>query len=266
MNSRRIAGGITRTIQVKSEQNGETPEHWFYWCGKKASFTCRTRLLFGRGKRKGNWQMRLSVLKKIRLFFIKKGLTISRLGDILLFRSVGSCNAGPAVGLISSVISAKLCVNLPSSICSFAPEKECQHRKIVSSCLAGRFSVVSGAGFLAGPSHNAYGKRPAFFVPGRCLVRRNDTLPPRSPCFCSIAPTVIKSIQPEIRSSGRSRHIPSSDSRKRPNAFLPRFTFLFHENPQILFQQRLLSIRVPMWLYAMASCSLTTNVRRFVRI
>ena len=184
-----------------------------------------------------------------------------------MFRSRNSFSAGPVVELLSSVISAKLWVNLPSFKMLFCSRnKKCQHRKIVSSCLAGRFSVVSGAGFLAGPSHNAYGKRPAFFVPGRCLVRRNDTLPPRSPCFCSIAPTVIKSIQPEIRSSGRSRHIPSSDSRKRPNAFLPRFTFLFHENPQILFQQRLLSIRVPMWLYAMASCSLTTNVRRFVRI
>ena len=131
-----------------------------------------------RGRRKGNWQMRLSVLKKIRLFFIKNGLKISRLGDILLFRSGGACNAGPAVELLASVISAKLCENQPSFLSFFAPEIEmpAQEDCIFVSCWA--FLYASREQVLAGPSHNAYGKRPAFFVLGRRLVRRNDTHPP----------------------------------------------------------------------------------------
>ena len=174
--------------------------------------------------------------------------------------------ASSAVELISSVISAKLCENQPSFLSSFASEIEmpAQEDCVFVSCWA-FLLCVSEAGSWLDLHTMRMRNRPAFFVPGRCLVRRNDTLPPRSPCFCSIAPTVIKSIQPEIRSSGRSRHIPSSDSRKRPNAFLPRFSILFHENPQILSQLRLLSIRVPMWLYTMASFFPTLNARRFVR-
>lgn len=170
----------------------------------------------GRGKRKGTRQMRLSVLKKIRLFFIKNGLTISRLGDILLFRSGGSCNASPAVELLSSVISAKVYENQPSlSISSFAPVKKYQQGTIVSLYLAGRFFMRHRSRFLAGPSYTRMRNRPAFFVPGRCLVRRNDSLPPRSPCFCSIVPTVLKSIQPEIRSSGDLCHIFPTSLKRR---------------------------------------------------
>ena len=112
--------------------------------------------------------MKLSQTKKHRLFFPEKNenqLDFRLNEGYCIARTLDQYSADSAPELISSVISAKLCVNLPSSICSFAPEKKCQHRKIVSSCLAGRFSVVSGAGFLAGPSHNAYGKRPAFLCP-----------------------------------------------------------------------------------------------------
>ena len=95
-----------------------------------------------------------------------------------MLRSGDSYIAGPAVELLSSVISAKLCENQPSFLNSFALEIEmpAQEDCIFVSCWA--FLYASREQVLAGPSHNAYGKRPAFFVLGRRLVRRNDTHPP----------------------------------------------------------------------------------------
>ena len=178
MSFQRIAGWITKTIQVKPELNGKTTEHSVLSVWQKASFTCRTRLVSGRGRRKGIWQMRLSVLKKIRLFFIKNGLKISRLGDILLFRSGGSCNARPAVELLASVISAKLCENQPSFLSFFAPEIEmpAQEDCIFVSCWA--FLCASREQVLGWTFTQCVWEASGFFVPGRCLVRRNDTLLP----------------------------------------------------------------------------------------
>ena len=149
----------------------------------------------------------LSVLKKFHLFFVENCLTFSRLEDILMLINGDSYIAGPAVELLSSVISAKGNENLPSLeklFCSQKRNNPARDLSVFVSCWA--FLRRFESRFLAGPSLPRTGNRPAFFVPGRCLVRRNDTLPLRSPCFRSIVPTVMKSIQPEIRSSGGFFH------------------------------------------------------------
>ena len=119
----------------------------------------------------------LSERKKFRCFFAENGLNISRLGDILLSGSGNSYIASPAVELLSSVISAKLCENQPSFLSSFASEIEipAQEDCVFVSCWA--FLRRFESRFLAGPSLPRTGNRPAFFVPERCLVRRNVNFP-----------------------------------------------------------------------------------------
>ena len=149
----------------------------------------------------------LSERKKFRCFFAENGLKNSRLGDILMFGGWNPYTADSAPELLSSVISAKGNENLPSLeklFCSQKRNNPARDLSVFVSCWA--FLRRFESRFLAGPSLPRTGNRPAFFVPGRCLVRRNDTLPLRSPCFRSIVPTVMKSIQPEIRSSGGFFH------------------------------------------------------------
>lgn len=74
--------------------------------------------------------------------------------------------------LITSVISAKGNENPPSLKISFATELNNQHRKhcVFVSCWT--FFRRFSRRFLAGPSLPRMGKRLAFFVFWRCLVRR----------------------------------------------------------------------------------------------
>ena len=160
------------------------------------------------GVLRGNRRTMLSERKKFRCFFAENGLNISGLGDILLSESRDSYTAEPVSELFSSFVSAKGNENLPSFkklFCSQKRNKPAMYLSVFVSCWA--FLRRFESRFLAGPSLPRTGNRPAFFVPGHCLVRRNDTLPLRSPCFRSIVPTVIKFIQPEICSSGGLWHI-----------------------------------------------------------
>lgn len=99
----------------------------------------------------------------------------------------------------------------------FATHKEIPARTIVSSCLAGRFSVRLGSRFLAGPSCMRMGNRPAFFVSGfqalnlisafssksgRCLVRRIANSPEAANAPVRLFQQPSKFFQPEPRSSG----------------------------------------------------------------
>ena len=149
----------------------------------------------------------LSALKKFRCFFVEIGLIFSGLEDILMFGGRTSYTADSVSEFFSSFVSAKGNENLPSFkkfFCSQKRNKPARDLSVFVSCWA--FLRRFESRFLAGPSLPRTGNRPAFFVHGHCLVRRNDTLPLRSPCFRSIVPTVMKSIQPEIRSSGGFFH------------------------------------------------------------
>ena len=96
-----------------------------------------------------------------------------------MLRSGNPHIASSAVELISSVISAKLCENQPSFLSSFASEIEmpAQEDCVFVSCWA-FLLCVSEAGSWLDLHTMRMRNRPAFFVPGRCLVRRNDTHPP----------------------------------------------------------------------------------------
>ena len=145
----------------------------------------------------------LKILKNFRLFFVENRLTFSRLEDILMLRSGDSYIAGPAVELLSSVISAKLCENQPSFLSFFAPEIEmpAQEDCIFVSCWA--FLCASREQVLGWTFTQCVWRIVRLFL---CLAAASCagmilTLP-RSLCFCSIVPTVMKSIRPEIRSPG----------------------------------------------------------------
>ena len=122
----------------------------------------------------------LSKPKKICHFFVENGLNISGSGDILLSGSRDSSRTSHVSELISSVISAKSNENLPSlrkSFCSQQRNTPAMDHSVFVSCWA--FLCRFESRFLAGPSLPRMGKRPAFFMFRRSLVRRNDTLPPR---------------------------------------------------------------------------------------
>ena len=115
----------------------------------------------------------LSCLKKICRFFMKNGLNISGLGDILLSGSRDSSRASHVSELISSVISAKDNENLPSLkklFCSQKRNNPATDLSVFVSCWA--FLCRFESRFLAGPSLSRAGNRPAFFVLRRRLVRR----------------------------------------------------------------------------------------------
>ena len=97
----------------------------------------------------------------------------------MMLRSGDSYIAGPAVELLSSVISAKLCENQPSFLNSFALEIEmpAQEDCIFVSCWA--FLYASREQVLGWTfTQCVWGIVRLFFVLGRSLVRRNDTHPP----------------------------------------------------------------------------------------
>ena len=117
-----------------------------------------------------------------------------------------------------SYFSKSICKPAKFQISSFAPKYGNTSRTIVSSCLAGRFSVRLWSRFLAGPTYARTGKRPAFFVFG-CRHFQHDrlrfssdaasyagTLSPRPPCFCPYVPTTIKFFYPVSCSSGASAY------------------------------------------------------------
>ena len=132
--------------------------------------------------------MMLSCLKKICRFFMKNGLNISGLGDILLSGSRDSSRASYVSELISSVISAKDNENLPSLkklFCSQKRNNPATDLSVFVSCWA--FLCRFESRFLAGPSLSRAGNRPAFL--------RLDTAscaemypPPRSLCSCPLVP------------------------------------------------------------------------------
>lgn len=144
----------------------------------------------------------LSERKKFRCFFAENGLNISGLGDILLSGSRDSYTAKPVSEFFSSFVSAKGNENLPSFkrfFCSQKRNKPARDLSVFVSCWA--FLRRFESRFLAGPSLPRTGNRPAFFVPGRCLVRRNVNFHEVAmlPFDC---PHSHHFIQPEIRSSG----------------------------------------------------------------
>ena len=105
----------------------------------------------------------LSCLKKICRFFMKNGLNISGLGDILLSGSRDSSRASYVSELISSVISAKDNENLPSLkklFCSQKRNNPATDLSVFVSCWA--FLCRFESRFLAGPSLSRAGNRPAF--------------------------------------------------------------------------------------------------------
>ena len=126
------------------------------------------------GVLRGNRRTMLSERKKFRCFFAENGLNISGLGDILLSGSRDSYTAEPVSEFFSSFVSAKGNENLPSFkrfFCSQKRNKPARDLSVFVSCWA--FLRRFESRFLAGPSLPRTGNRPAFFVPGRCLVRRN---------------------------------------------------------------------------------------------
>ena len=172
--------------------------------------------------------MRLSILKNFRQFFVENRLTFSRLEDILMLRSGDSYIAGSAVELLSSVISAKGNENLPSLkklFCSQKRNNPARDLSVFVSCWA--FLCRFESRFWQDLRYRVRGTVRLFLCLAAASCAGMTLTLPRSPCFCSIVPTVIKFIQSEIRSSGGLCYIPSAYSRKLPNAFLPRFSFLF---------------------------------------
>ena len=144
----------------------------------------------------------LSALKKFRCFFVEIGLTFSGLEDILMFGGRTSYTADSVSEFFSSFVSAKGNENLPSFkkfFCSQKRNKPARDLSVFVSCWA--FLRRFESRFLAGPSLPRTGNRPAFFVPERCLVRRNVNSPEAAmlPFAC---PHSHHFIQPEIRSSG----------------------------------------------------------------
>ena len=107
--------------------------------------------------------------------------------------------------LILIRISAKEDVNRPSlnialllKNAKYSSKDHC----VFVSCWAFLCRFLSG--FLVGPTSSRMGMRPAFFVLGRCLVRRKYKLfQLEAPCLHPFFPPVIISfLKPEIYSTG----------------------------------------------------------------
>ena len=118
-------------------------------------------------------------------------------------------------------------VNLPvSKSALLLLRSKCQHRKIVSSCLAGRFLVRLRSG--SGRTYTSrMGRRPAFFVQ-TSLVRRYLSSTSEVAMLLSVRPASHHICQPEFHPSGSPRYI---RARKPPAPVplmsvgsVPRFT------------------------------------------
>ena len=108
----------------------------------------------------------------------KSGLTFSRHGDKLFFGN-GYHPSGIRFRAHSiGYFSKKSSVNPPSFNLSFLPKKRnipAKDLRVFVFCWA--FLLRFLGRFLAGPTDVRMGIRPAFFVFGRCLVRRNLNSP-----------------------------------------------------------------------------------------
>ncbi len=154
------------------------------------------------GVLRGNRRTMLSERKKFRCFFAENGLNISGLGDILLSESRDSYTAEPVSEFFSSFVSAKGNENLPSFkrfFCSQKRNKPARDLSVFVSCWA--FLRRFESRFLAGPSLPRTGNRPAFFVPERCLVRRNVNFPEAAmlPFDCPHSHEILSAGNPFVR-------------------------------------------------------------------
>ena len=148
-------------VRASAVRRGEAPFRNIKICRSRLAFMhkdCRAQASLPR--RRSRPQQRGDATRPF--FPLKKGKTLKKAEKAFDF-SLNACKLyfgidfltfqGPVSELITSVISAKVYVNPPSFYIALL--LRClndQHRKIVSSCLAGRFLYRHLSRFLAGPT------------------------------------------------------------------------------------------------------------------